>query len=84
MPANAHIVELATAVQIQMILLHTALKHWSYLCGEGWGGTLILSYISRFGPFLEVQNFNYIFLEEGGGWVGKVRKINMFGGMMKL
>ena len=53
------------------ILLHTALKHWPAFLGEGWGGTLILSYISRFGPFLKVQNFELHFLEWGG--VGKVR-----------
>ena len=59
-------------------MLHTALKHWPAFLGEGWGGTLILSYISRFGPFLKVQNFELHFLEWGG--VGKVR----YGSMMKI
>ena len=63
--------------------MHTALKHWSGLSGERWDGTLILSYICRFGPFLEVSNFELQFFAGGGG-VGKVRKINMFWGMMKL
>ena len=48
-------------------------------------GTLILSYISRFCPFLEIQNFELHFLF--GGWGGggqEIRKINMFGDMMKL
>ena len=33
-------------------------------------GTLILSYISRFCPFLEIQNFELHFLlgGRGGGW----------------
>ena len=47
------------------ILLHTALKHWSAFWREGGGGgcgTLILSYISRFCPFLEIQNFELHFL----------------------
>ena len=30
-------------------------------------GTLILSYIIRFCPFLEIQNLNYIFCWGGGG-----------------
>ena len=30
-------------------------------------GTLILSYISRFCPFLEIQNLNYIFFWGGAG-----------------
>ena len=48
-------------------------------------GTLILSYISRFCPFLEIQNFELHFLlgGGGGGWQ-EIRKINMFGDMMKL
>ena len=33
-------------------------------------GTLILSYISRFCPFLEIQNLNYIFCWGGGGGAG--------------
>ena len=33
----------------------------------GGGGTLILSYISRFCPFLEIQNFELHFLLGGGG-----------------
>ena len=51
------------------ILLHTALKHWSAFWWEGGGGvgTLILSYISRFCPFLEIQNFELHFLLGGGG-----------------
>ena len=48
------------------ILLHTALKHWPAFWGEGWGGTLILSYISRIGPFLKVQNFELHFWRGGG------------------
>ena len=44
-------------------------------------GTLILSYISRFCPFLEIQNFE---LHVGGGGGQEIRKINMFGDMMKL
>ena len=44
-------------------------------------GTLILSYICRFGPLLEVQNFEFHFFFWGGGG----RKIdNMFWGMMLL
>ena len=33
-------------------------------------GTLILSYISRFCPFLEIQNFelHFLFGVGGGGW----------------
>ena len=50
------------------ILLHTALKHWSAFWGEGWGGTLILSYISRLSPFLEVQNFDLHFWRGGCRW----------------
>ena len=66
------------------ILLHTALKHWSAFWREGGGcGTLILSYISRFCPFLVVQNFELHFLLGGGGGQ-EIRKINMFGDMMKL
>ena len=53
------------------ILLHTALKHWSAIWQEGgWCGTLILSYISRFCPFLEIQNFElhfFFFFFWGGG-----------------
>ena len=45
-------------------------------------GTLILSNISRFCPFLEIQILNYIFCWGGGGQ--EIRKINMFGDMMKL
>ena len=54
----------------------------SGLGGGGWwvGGTLILSYISRFGPLLEVQNFQFHFFWGGGGG----RKMNLFGGMKKL
>ena len=37
-------------------------------------GTLILSYISRFGPFLEVQNFELHFLEGGMGREGQINK----------
>ena len=50
-------------------MLHTALEHWSAFWreGGGGGGTLILSYISRFGPFLEIQNFELHFLLGGGG-----------------
>ena len=44
------------------ILLHTALKHGSAFWREGGCGTLILSYISRFCPFLEIQNFELHFL----------------------
>ena len=48
-------------------------------------GTLILSYICRFCPFLEIQNFELHFLSGGGGGGGQeIRKINMFGDMMKL
>ena len=49
-------------------------------------GTLILSYISRFCPFLEIHNFELHFLLGGGGGGGgqEIRKINMFGDMMKL
>ena len=43
-------------------------------------GTLILSYISRFCSFLEIQNFDLHFLLG----VQEIRKINMFGDMMKL
>ena len=56
------------------ILLHTALKHWPAFWGEGWVGTLILSYISRFSPFLKVQNFELHFLEGGGGRDGQINK----------
>ena len=35
---------------------------------------MILSYISRFGPFLEVQNFELHFLEGGGGREGQINK----------
>ena len=50
------------------ILLHTALKHCSaFGAGEGGMGTLILSYISRLGPFLKVQNFELHFFFGGGG-----------------
>ena len=48
----------------------------SYLAG-GVCGSLILSYISRFCPFY------YIFCWGGGGGQ-EIRKINMFGDMMKL
>ena len=65
------------------ILLHTALKHWSAFWREGVCGALILSYISRFCPFLEIQNFELHFLLGGGGGQ-EIRKINMFGDMMKL
>ena len=54
-------------------MLHTALKHWSAFWREGGGGgcgTLILSYISRFCPFLEIQNFELHFLLGGGGGAG--------------
>ena len=37
--------------------------------GEGCG-TLILTYISRFCPFLEIQNFELHFLLRGGGGGG--------------
>ena len=49
-------------------------------------GTLILSYISRFCPFLEIQNFELHFCVcvGGGGGGQEIRKINMFGDMMKL
>ena len=51
--------------------------------GVGWVGTLILSYISRLGPLLEVQNFEFHFFWGGGG--AGVRKINnMLWGMMIL
>ena len=43
-------------------------------------GTLILSYISRSCPFLEIQYFELHFLLGGQ----EIRKINMFGDMMKL
>ena len=33
-------------------------------------GTLILSYISRFCPFLEIQNFELHFCGGGGGGAG--------------
>ena len=53
--------------------------------GGGVGGTLILSYISRFGLLLEVQNFEFHFFLWGGGGGGGVRKINnLFWGMMLL
>ena len=53
--------------------------------GGGEGGTLILSYISRFGPLLEVQNFEFHFFFFFGGGGGGVRKINsMFSGMIIL
>ena len=52
------------------ILLHTALKHWSAFWREGGCGTLILSYIRRFCPFLEIQNFELHFLFGGGGGGG--------------
>ena len=48
-------------------MLHTALKHWSAIWREGGCGTLILSYISRFCPFFEIQNFELHFLFWGGG-----------------
>ena len=51
--------------------------------GRGRGGTLILSYISRFGTLLEVQNFEFHFFWGGGGG-GGVRKTNMFWGMMNF
>ena len=41
---------------------------------RGGVGTLILSYISRFGPFLEVQNFELHFLEGGMGREGQINK----------
>ena len=37
------------------------------MAGGGGGGTLILLYISRFCPFLEIQNFELYFLLGGGG-----------------
>ena len=40
----------------------------------GGGGTLILSYISRFGPLLEVQNFEFHFYFLGGGGEGGGQK----------
>ena len=57
--------------------MHTALKSLaSFRRGDEGGGvgTLILIYISRFGAFLEFQNFECHFLVGGGG-----QKINMFG-----
>ena len=62
-------------------MLHTALKHWPAFLGEGGGGTLILSYISRFGPFLKVQNFECIF-GVGRGREGQINKYVW--GMMKI
>ena len=50
---------------VSFILMHTSLKT---MVGFG-GGTLILSYISMFGPLLEVQNF-FFFLGGGGGGRG--------------
>ena len=50
-------------------MLHTALKHWPAFLGEGWGGTLILSYISRFGPFLKIAFFGV-----GRGREGQINK----------
>ena len=38
--------------------------------GGGGCGTLILSYIIRFCPFLEIQNFELHFVLGGGGWAG--------------
>ena len=35
---------------------------------------MILSYISRFGPFLKVQNFELHFLERGMGREGQINK----------
>ena len=35
---------------------------------------MILSYISRFGPFLKVQNFELHFLEGGRGREGQINK----------
>ena len=53
----------------------------------GGGGTLIFSYIRRFGPFFWVQNFEFqyfffffFFFFFGGG--GGVRKMNIFGGII--
>ena len=65
--------------------MHTSLKNNGQLsagAGGGLGGTLILSYISRFGPpLLAAQNFEFQFFLGGRG----VRKINnMFWGMVKL
>ena len=58
-------------------------KNNGQLSAEGWGdGTLILSYICRFGPLLEVQNFEFHFFFWGGGGVRKIN--NMFWGMMLL
>ena len=40
----------------------------------GRGCTLILFYISRFGPFLEFQNFEFHFYGGGGGRGGQKNK----------
>ena len=57
------------------ILLHTALKTLVSFRGRGgggWGvGTLMWSYISSFGPFLEFQNFEFYFVFGGGGGAEK-------------
>ena len=59
-----------------------ALKHWSAIWreggGGGGGGTLILSYISRFCPFLEIQNFELHFLLGGGGGGGAEDQKNKY------
>ena len=50
-----------------------------------WCVTKVAHCISRFCPFLEIQNFELHFLLGGGGGGGQeIRKINMFGDMMKL
>ena len=47
-----------------------------------WCVTKVAHCISRFCPFLEIQNFELHFLLGGGEQ--EIRKINMFGDMMKL
>ena len=56
------------------IFYYTALKHWSaFWREEGVCGTLILSYISRFCPFLRFKILNYIFCWVGvGGGGGRI------------
>ena len=51
-------------------MVHTSLKTMvSFRRGGGGGGvsTPILSFISRFGPLLQVQNFDFNFSLGGGG-----------------
>ena len=48
-------------------MVHFFSKNNGQLSAGGGGGTLILSYISRFGRLLEVQYFAFHFFFGGGG-----------------